>query len=162
MYQPYRTRPAFALAPALSGADHLASIEVDVETAIAECPIHFPQGRDTAQLIQQLTNRLAESPVGGFDTVLVTFATRWRVDQRDVDGRCRLRYWLTAGFAQQHRPTRRRGHLARGFEPRQTIQSARHDQRLVTWLPEQQTKFRVTRAYMGQQVLFGKQAGFDG
>lgn len=43
VHQPYRTRSALALAPALSGADHLAPVEVDVEAAITERAFDFPQ-----------------------------------------------------------------------------------------------------------------------
>ncbi|MNG15476.1 hypothetical protein D3C84_993080 [compost metagenome] len=86
VHQPDRARAALALAPTLGGADHLAPVEIDVETAIAKCTVDFAQGRNATQFIQQLTDRIAEPAIGGFDAVLVALATRWRVDQRDVDG----------------------------------------------------------------------------
>ena len=52
VHQPYRTRTALALAPALSRADHLAPVKVDVETSITERTLYFAQRRNAAQLIE--------------------------------------------------------------------------------------------------------------
>lgn len=52
VHQPYRTRAALALAPALSRADHLAPIKVDVETPITERTFYFAQRRNATQFIE--------------------------------------------------------------------------------------------------------------
>ncbi|MNN36273.1 hypothetical protein D3C81_1501630 [compost metagenome] len=59
VHQSHRTLTALTLTPALGGTDHLASVQVDVEAAIAERSLDFTQGRCAAQLIQQLTDRIA-------------------------------------------------------------------------------------------------------
>ncbi len=43
MRQHYRTRPALTLTPALSRSNHLATVEIDVEAAVAECACHLTQ-----------------------------------------------------------------------------------------------------------------------
>ena len=87
VHQAHRTLPSLTLTPALGRADHFAAVEIDVEATVAERTVDFAQRRRTAQLIQQLTNRIAKTPVARFDAIQVTFAARWCVNQSDVDGR---------------------------------------------------------------------------
>ena len=162
VHQPHRTLAALALAPALGGADHLATVEIDVETSITECAVDFPDRRGATQFIQQLTDRIAQAAVAGFDAVQIAFAARRGIHQGNVDGRSGLRDGLTARFTQQHRPASGSGDFAGVVELRETVEAARHDQRAVGGLPEQQAEFGVASADRGQQVLFGLQAGFDG
>ena len=144
MHQP--DRAATALPPTLGSAHHFAAIEVDVVTAVAKGTVNFADGRIAAQLDQQITDRLAQAPIAGFDTPLVAFTARRGIDQGDIDRGAGLRHRLTTGFTQQYRPTRIGRDLARRLECRQPAQTARHDQRLVTGLPEQQSELLLPRA----------------
>ncbi|KAF1020297.1 MAG: hypothetical protein GAK37_03597 [Pseudomonas sp.] len=158
VHQPHRT-PA-ALAPTLGSADHLAAVEVDVVAAVAEGAVDFAHRRIATQFGEQVANGLAQPQVTGFDAVLVTFATRRCIHQRDIHRGCRLWHRLTAGFTQQHRPTLFRRHLAGVLETGKPAQAPWHHQRLVTGLPEQQAKGLLARTNGGEQILFGRKACF--